>query len=73
MEEQYVDIVMVAGPGPESEFVEVEDNEGHSLSLGKWIAPGTEGAPDDSYWRLRIGWTDIGEYYNKKYEAEDNG
>jgi hypothetical protein len=71
MEEQYIDILFVKGPGPESEFVEVEDNESRSLSIGEWLKPGDERAPNDSYWRLRIGWTDIGDYYNRKYEAED--
>lgn len=34
-----VDIVFTAPPGPSNEcvFVEVEDQDGHSVQLGKWV------------------------------------
>lgn len=59
---EYIDIVMSKGPGPDSEFIEVEDDEGASVKVGEWIAPGADpDMPDDRYWRFRIHWTAIGE------------
>lgn len=51
LERDYVDIVFDGPPSHESgRFVEVEDDHGHSVSVGTWIRP----APGESYWRLRI-------------------
>jgi len=33
----YIDIVLARGPGPESDFVEIEDSEGRSIRMGEWI------------------------------------
>lgn len=46
----YVDVVLEKGPGPDSEFVEVEDDRGNSVSFGEWINP----TGDERYWRLRF-------------------
>lgn len=48
MKYEYVDIVFAAGPGPDAEFVEVEDPAGKSISLGEWILR------KDGFWVLRI-------------------
>lgn len=46
---RYVDIVFEGGPGPvPPRFVEVEDNQGHSVEYGKWVKR------EDGYWVLRI-------------------
>ena len=29
-------IIMARPPGPDSEFIEIEDENGHGLKLGKW-------------------------------------
>ena len=45
----YVDIVFDGQPGPDGPvFVETEDSEGKSISLGHWVK-----RPDD-YWVLRV-------------------
>jgi hypothetical protein len=44
-----VDIVFDGPPGPEAgRFVEVEDMDGASISLGEWVKR------EDGYWVLRI-------------------
>jgi len=46
---KYTDIVFDGPPGPEAgRFVEVENENGVSFSLGEWIAR------NDGYWALRI-------------------
>lgn len=45
----YVDIVFDGPPGPEGpRFVEVENSEGKSICLGKWVER------PDGYWAIRI-------------------
>jgi hypothetical protein len=45
----HIDIVFDGPPGPESgRFIEVEDSEGNSISLGDWVCR------EDGYWVLRI-------------------
>ena len=44
-----IDIVFDDGPGPEGgRFVEVEDKDGKSISIGEWIKR------PDGYWALRL-------------------
>lgn len=45
---KYVDIVMTDAPGPTGQFVEVEDQDGRNIRVGKWLQR------DDGYWALRI-------------------
>lgn len=46
---QYIDVVFDAPPGPVAgRFVEVEDAEGRSISVGEWVCR------PDGYWALRI-------------------
>jgi hypothetical protein len=45
---KYVVIVMTDAPGPTGQFVEVEDQDGRSIRVGKWLQR------DDGYWALRI-------------------
>lgn len=45
-----IDIVFDGPPGPiAGRFVEVEDQNGHSINAGEWLYRG-----DDGYWVLRI-------------------
>lgn len=45
----YIDIVFDGPPGPTAgSFVEVEDSEGRSISIGEWLQR------PDGYWVLRI-------------------
>lgn len=45
----YIDIVFLKEPGPEgTEFVEVEDENGRSISAGEWSMR------NDGLWQLRI-------------------
>ena len=47
-EEDFIDIVFTNPPGPEGcVFVEVEDSQGRSIQIGKWVQRG-------SLWALRI-------------------
>lgn len=57
MSRNYIDIVFDRPPGPESPgFIEVEDERGHSITVGEWIA-----RPDGCY-ALRIhNFLDVGE------------
>lgn len=51
LERDFVDIVFDGPPSHESgRFVEVEDDHGHSISIGTWIRP----VDPDAFWRLRI-------------------
>ena len=34
---EHIDIVLTRGPGPDSDFVEVEDSRGHSIRIGEWV------------------------------------
>lgn len=46
---KYIDIVFDSAPSPPApRFVEVEDDQSNSISLGKWIER------DDGFWVLRI-------------------
>jgi hypothetical protein len=46
---KYIDIVFEGGPGPvPPRFVEVEDDQGHSINYGQWVKR------EDGYWVLRI-------------------
>lgn len=45
---EYIDIVMSKPPGPECDFIEVENDTGHSINAGEWLRR------DDGYWVLRI-------------------
>ena len=45
----YIDILFDGPPGPTAgRFVEVEDPDGNSISVGEWVER------DDKYWALRI-------------------
>lgn len=47
---KYVNLLFDGPPGSEAgRFIEAEDEDGISLSVGQWIEPS-----DDAYWRLRI-------------------
>jgi hypothetical protein len=52
---EFIDIVLTEPPGPHSEFVEVEDDNGNSVKIGQWITD------ESGMTRLRIGWTEIGD------------
>ena len=56
---EYVDIVMNEAPGPESSFVEAEDDQGQSVNVGEWLPPHSENN-SGPFWRLRIQWDTIG-------------
>lgn len=59
VEDTFIDIVFDGPPGPVSgRFVEVEDEDGKGIRIGEWVDRG------DGNWALRIGWTEIGDYYN---------
>ena len=51
-------VINIVFDGPPSHegprFVEVEDDEGHSIRVGEWVARG------DGFWALRIEWTALG-------------
>ena len=53
-EDQYIDFVFDGPPGAVSgRFVEIENEQGQSISTGEWIAP--KGTPEDGgLWRLRL-------------------
>lgn len=44
---EFIDIVF-DGEGPESRFVEVEDERGFSIAVGEWLKR------PDGYWALRL-------------------
>ena len=47
---QAINIVFDGPPAPEGgRFVEVETDDGHSISIGQWLER------SDGYWALRIG------------------
>lgn len=51
-DQRYIDVVFDGPPGPVAgRFVEVEDGDGFSIGLGKWIEGRREDVP---YWRLRM-------------------
>lgn len=52
----FIDIVFDGPPGPEAgRFVEVENAEGKSVSIGEWLH-----VENDKFWRLRIRlWGDV--------------
>ena len=39
-ENEFIYIVLREGPGPESDFVEVEDDAGRSIRIGEWVRYG---------------------------------
>ena len=46
---EFIDIVFDGPPGPEAgRFVEVENSEGRSISIGEWIKR------PDGFWALRF-------------------
>lgn len=49
-QEAYLDVVLTRGPGPESDFVELEDEQGRSVGAPRatWVSR------DDAYAVLRI-------------------
>ncbi len=51
-------VINIVFDGPPSHegprFVEVEDDEGHSIRVGEWVPRG------DGFWALRIEWTASG-------------
>jgi hypothetical protein len=51
---KYIDIVMSNPPGPHSDFIEVEDNTGRSVTLGTWLQD-----KEDSTWVLRVTEDDL--------------
>lgn len=52
--ENYINIIVDGPPGPEfGQFVEVEDDEGHSLKVGTWTGPDENG-----HYRLRLAVAD---------------
>lgn len=54
-EYQYIDIVFDGPPGPESgRFVEVENEQGQSISTGEWVDPATNPDEMNMLWRLRL-------------------
>ena len=44
----YIDVIMHTPPGPDSDFIEVEDDTGRSIRAGEWFQD------NNGYWRLRI-------------------
>lgn len=50
----YVDVVLARGPDHDSDFVELEDASGKSISFGRWITPADDDARADGHWRLRL-------------------
>lgn len=46
---KYIDIVMARGPGPDSDFIEVENPKGASIHLGTWLKDEKENC-----WILRV-------------------
>ncbi len=48
MQTQYLDFVADNGPGPDCGIVEVENDEGKSVNIGKWFQR------SDGYWVLRV-------------------
>lgn len=49
MTDTFIDIVFDGPPGPVcGRFVEVENSEGHSISVGEWVERA------DGYWVLRL-------------------
>ncbi|GAB1512575.1 hypothetical protein JCM33774_46170 [Actinophytocola sp. KF-1] len=55
MTRQLPSVINIVFDGPpsheEPRFVEVEDDEGHSIRVGEWVPRG------DGSWALRIEWT----------------
>lgn len=51
-------VINIVFDGPPSHegprFVEVEDDQGHSIRVGEWVPRG------DGFWALRIEWTASG-------------
>jgi hypothetical protein len=56
-EERYLDFVVTDGgrPGPESTFVELEDQDGRGVGIGEWVQR------DNGLWALRIRYADLEE------------
>lgn len=48
-----INIVLTEGPGPTSQFIEVETDDGRSVSVGTWSTG------DQGYARLRITLDDL--------------
>jgi hypothetical protein len=46
--EDYIDIILTRPPGPDSDFVEIEDSAGRSFRAGTWRKE------PDGTWALRI-------------------
>lgn len=44
---EYVDLLFRNAPGPRSDFVEADNPEGKSVTIGEWFFK-------DGYWVLRI-------------------
>ena len=53
--EPHIDIMFDGPPSEPGRFVEVEDREGMSIRLGRWVERG------DGLWALRVTLTDITE------------
>ena len=50
---EYIDIVFDGPPENESgRFIEIEDDQKRSISIGRWIQ-------DGDYWRLRLSHGDV--------------
>jgi hypothetical protein len=60
-EELYIDIVFNDNPSAGGQFVEVQDNEGHTIT---GVISVVQRA--DFWWAMRINWDAIGEYYNER-------
>lgn len=62
----HIDIVFDGPPGPEAgRFVEVENEKGHSISLGEWVHR------PDGYWALRFYSLDQAEQLAAEKIAEE--
>lgn len=44
----YIEFLFNNPPGPESDFVECENDQGHSIKAGEWYQRG------DGFWVLRV-------------------
>jgi hypothetical protein len=50
-----INIIMTHPPGPNSQFVEIQDDEGYSINIGIWMPMlPLDGTPHDGWWKLRI-------------------
>jgi len=53
---EYIDVVFAKDMDmANTDFVEVEDDQGNSVRIGEWITR------EDGFQALRIGWTAIGD------------